>query len=204
MDTIQTSLTIKQIFIKRLFDLLLSSIGLLILTPFIIIVWVILSISLLENGFFFQIRVGKNGKLFNIIKFKTMNNFTSNTSSITSHNDLRITKLGSFLRKTKIDEIPQLWNVFVGKMSFVGPRPDVPGYADMLDGKDRLILSVKPGITGPAQIFYSNEAKILSKQTQIKDFNDNVIWPNKVKINLEYIENYSFQRDVYYIWKTII
>ena len=89
-------------------------------------------------------------------------------------------------------------------MSFVGPRPDVPGYADMLDGKDRLILSVKPGITGPAQIFYSNEAKILSKQTQIKDFNDNVIWPNKVKINLEYIENYSFQRDVYYIWKTII
>ena len=204
MDTIQTSLTIKQIFIKRLFDLLLSSIGLLILTPFIIIVWVILSISLLENGFFFQIRVGKNGKLFNIIKFKTMNNFTSNTSSITSHNDLRITKLGSFLRKTKIDEIPQLWNVFVGKMSFVGPRPDVPGYADVLDGKDRLILSVKPGITGPAQIFYSNEAKILSKQTHIKEFNDNVIWPDKIKINLEYIENYSFHKDLYYIWKTII
>ena len=198
------SLTLLQKFFKRFFDITFAVISLLILSPFIVIVWIITSISLNENGFFFQSRVGRDGKLFSVVKIKTMNYSSKNKSSITAHNDSRITKLGGFLRKTKIDELPQLWNVLVGQMSIVGPRPDVPNYADNLQGKDRLILSVKPGITGPAQIYYKNESLILSRQNNLKEFNDNVIWPKKVQINIHYVENYSFYKDLYYIWKTFI
>ena len=198
------SLTLLQKFIKRLFDIFFSLICLLMLSPLIAIVWVTVTVSLNENGFFFQNRVGRNGKLFNIVKIRTMRYVSSNQSSITAYNDSRITRLGVFLRKTKVDELPQLWNVLVGQMSIVGPRPDVPGYTDNLNGRDRLILSVRPGITGPAQIYFRNESLILSNQDNIKEFNDNVIWPNKVRINIQYIETYSFYKDLYYIWKTII
>ncbi len=123
-------------------------------------------------------------------------------TTITSSNDIRITKSGKFFRDTKIDELPQLWNVFIGDMSFVGPRPDVEGYADKLEGDDRIVLSIRPGITGPASLKYKNEEEILSKQANPKEYNDNVIWPDKVKINIEYIKNWSLLKDIQYIVKT--
>ena len=198
------SLTLSQKFFKRVFDIIFSFIGLLILSPLIVIVSIITAVNLHENGFFFQIRVGKNGKLFKMVKIKTMRSSSLNQSSITSHNDSRISNLGALLRKTKIDELPQLWNVLIGQMSVVGPRPDVQGYADNLHGRERIILSIKPGITGPAQLYFKNESLILSNQDNLKEFNDNVIWPKKIRINMQYIENYSFYKDFYYIWKTII
>jgi len=117
---------------------------------------------------------------------------------------VRITKIGVFFRRMKIDELPQLWNVLIGEMSFVGPRPDVPGYADKLKGKDKKILSVRPGITGPAQLYYKNEEEVLKKLKDPIKHNNEIIWPDKVKINLLYIENCSFFTDVYYIWKTLV
>jgi|SaaInlStandDraft_4_1057021.scaffolds.fasta_scaffold39526_2 lipopolysaccharide/colanic/teichoic acid biosynthesis glycosyltransferase len=197
-------LSMSQRIAKRLFDIIFSLLLLLTLLPLLILIWILLSVFMRENGFFFQQRVGRGGQLFNIIKFKTMKNISGYESTITSLDDIRITKIGYFFRQTKIDELPQLWNVLIGQMSFVGPRPDVPDYADKLSGSDRMILLVRPGITGPAQIFYSNEGEILSKQKNIKKYNDSVIWPNKVRINLKYVNNQTFWGDVRYIWRTIV
>jgi lipopolysaccharide/colanic/teichoic acid biosynthesis glycosyltransferase len=124
-------------------------------------------------------------------------------STVTTANDKRITKSGRFFRKYKIDELPQLINVLKGDMSFVGPRPDVPGYADKLEGEDRIILSIKPGITGPASLKYKNEEEILASEKNPKEYNDKIIWPDKVKINKEYIKNWSLKKDIEYIIKTI-
>ena len=194
-------MTLKDRFIKRLFDIVFSFIGLLITWPIILIAWIVASIETKSNGFFLQKRVGKNGKLFTIIKIKTM--YPNKGSSVTTANDKRITKSGRFFRKYKIDELPQLINVLKGDMSFVGPRPDVPGYADKLEGEDRIILSVRPGITGPATLKYKNEEEILAKVDNPEEYNDNVIWPDKVRINKEYIKNWSFKKDLEYIIKTI-
>lgn len=147
---------------KRLFDLLFSLCGLICFSWLILISWVLASISTRSNGFFFQKRVGQHGKTFNVIKIKTMRDVSIPATTITQDTDPRITKMGKFFRKTKIDELPQLFNVLVGDMSFVGPRPDVPGYADKLIGKDRIILAIKPGITGPASLAYKNEEEILA------------------------------------------
>ena len=125
-------------------------------------------------------------------------------TSVTTDKDPRISKIGRFWRKTKIDELPQLWNVLVGEMSFVGPRPDVPGFADKLEGEERLILSIRPGITGPASLRFKNEEEILAAQPDPERYNREVIWPEKVKINLEYIRNYSLRKDIDYIIKTIL
>lgn len=189
---------------KRLFDFVFAFFGLLVASLFILLAWLIATVETKSNGFFVQQRVGKDGKLFNIIKIKTMRTMDGISTVVTSSGDIRITKSGSFFRKTKIDELPQLWNVLVGEMSFVGPRPDVPGYADRLQGKDRRILSIRPGITGPAQLTYRGEEDILAAQNDPVKYNDEVIWPDKVKINLDYIANYSFFKDLYYIWKTIV
>jgi lipopolysaccharide/colanic/teichoic acid biosynthesis glycosyltransferase len=197
------SLSMFQRIVKRLFDIVFSLLLLLLLLPLLMLFWILLSIFMRENGIFLQQRVGRGGLLFNIVKFKTMKNIPGRESTITSLDDIRITKIGYFFRQAKIDELPQLWNVLIGQMSFVGPRPDVPGYADKLKGSDRVILLVRPGITGPAQIFYKNEGKILSKQSNIRKYNDNVIWPNKVRINLKYVKNQSFWGDILYIWQTI-
>jgi lipopolysaccharide/colanic/teichoic acid biosynthesis glycosyltransferase len=190
--------------LKRLFDFLLSLFGLIISGLIIFVAWIIASIETKSNGFFIQKRVGKNGKLFNLYKIKTMNKVESIDTTITSINDVRITKSGKFFRYAKIDELPQLWNVLKGEMSFVGPRPDVEGYADQLEGEDRLILSIRPGITGPASLKYKNEEEVLSEQDDPKEYNDKVIWPDKVRINKEYIENWSLRRDIQYIIKTVI
>jgi len=191
----------KDKLIKRIFDFTLALIGLFITWPIILIAWIIASIETKSNGIFSQIRVGENGKFFKIYKIKTMKDKKGTT--ITTVNDDRITKSGKVFRKYKIDELPQLWNVLIGDMSFVGPRPDVPGYADKLEGDDRIILSIKPGITGPASLKYKNEEEILAQVENPKEYNDKVIWPDKVKINKEYIKNWSLKKDIEYIINTI-
>ena len=194
-------MTQKEKLIKRGFDFILSFFGLVITWPIIFIAWIIASIETKSNGMFSQIRVGENGKLFKIYKIKTMKNKKGTT--ITTANDDRITKSGKIFRKYKIDELPQLWNVLIGDMSFVGPRPDVPGYADKLEDDDRIVLSIKPGITGPASLKYKNEEEILAQVENPKEYNDKVIWPDKVKINKGYIQNWSLKKDIEYIIKTI-
>lgn len=188
--------------LKRFFDIILSFFGLVFTWWIIGLAWIVATFETKSNGLFVQKRVGKNGKLFNVYKIKTMKKVEGIKTTITSSNDIRITKSGKFFRDTKIDELPQLWNVFIGDMSFVGPRPDVEGYADKLEGDDRIVLSIRPGITGPASLKYKNEEEILSKQANPKEYNDNVIWPDKVKINIEYIKNWSLLKDIQYIVKT--
>ena len=190
-------------FIKRSFDLVFSLLGLIFFSWLIILAFVIASIETKSNGFFIQKRVGKDGKIFNVIKIKTMKPIKGLNSTVTTGKDLRITKSGKFFRKTKIDELPQLINVLLGQMSFVGPRPDVPGYADKLVGEDRIILSVRPGITGPATIKYRNEEELLARVEDPEKYNKEVIYPDKVRINKEYVQNYSFWKDIVYIIKTI-
>jgi lipopolysaccharide/colanic/teichoic acid biosynthesis glycosyltransferase len=191
----------KDKLIKRSFDIVLSFIGLLLTWPIILIAWILASIETKSNGMFTQIRIGENGKPFKIYKIKTMT--SSKGTTITTANDNRITKYGKFFRKYKIDELPQLWNVLIGDMSFVGPRPDVPGYADKLEGDEGIVLSIKPGITGPASLKYKNEEEILAKVNNPTEYNDKVIWPDKVKINKKYIKNWSLKKDIEYIKKTI-
>ena len=190
-------------FIKRSFDIVVSFLGLTFSWWLIFIAWVIATFETKSNGFFIQKRVGKNGKIFNVIKIKTMKKVEGVDTTITSSNDVRITKSGKFFRDTKIDELPQLINVLIGDMSFVGPRPDVPGYADKLEGEDRIVLSIRPGITGPASLKYKNEEEILASQNDPKWYNDKIIWPDKVRINKEYIKNWSLKTDIEYIIKTV-
>lgn len=189
--------------IKRTFDILASFLGLLLLFPIIVCAWLIATLEIKENGLFFQNRIGRNGSTFRVFKIKTMRSIKGKTSTVTSTGDPRITVAGSFFRRTKIDELPQLLNVLLGDMSFVGPRPDVPGYADMLQGDDRKLLLLRPGITGPAQIYFKNEEALLAEQVDAIAYNDNVIWPKKVEINNEYVENYSFVKDLKYIFSTV-
>ena len=190
--------------IKRLFDLVMGIIGFITLMPVLLIVSLLIKIKM-PNGpiFFIQKRVGKDGELFNMIKFRTMS-VSHSGSSISIKGELRITKLGAILRKYKLDELPGLLNVIKGDMSFVGPRPDVPGYADILTGKDREILKLRPGITGPASIKYSNEEELLSSVPNPIEYNDEVIYPDKVRINLNYISHWSFWLDIKIIIYTIL
>ncbi len=189
--------------IKYIFDRLASFFGLLFLLPFLLIVWVVIRIKMPDGSpLFKQERVGKNGKLFVMIKFRTMAASHSG-DSVSVAGEERITPLGAFLRKYSIDELPELWNVLVGDMSFVGPRPDVPGYADKLQGEARKILALRPGITGPATLKYVNEGEILANVENPKQYNDEVIYPDKVRINLDYYYNHSFMGDVKIIFRTI-
>lgn len=196
-------LSFSDALLKRSFDLSVALIGLVLSSWLILLVWVAASINTRSNGFFIQRRVGRNGQLFNVVKIKTMRPIANVDTTITAENDPRITRLGYFFRKTKIDELPQLWNVLFGQMSFVGPRPDVPGYADRLIGEGRVVLSIRPGITGPATLKYKNEEALLAAQSDPKKFNDEVVFPDKVKINMEYIQNYSLKQDLRYIIQTI-
>lgn len=189
--------------IKWVFDRTVSLIGIIGLSPFIAAIGVLIKIKMPDGPVFFcQRRVGQHGKLFVLLKFRTMHNLPEG-NNVTILNDSRVTPFGSFLRKYKIDELPELWNVFIGDMSFVGPRPDVEGYADKLTGSDRKILDLKPGITGPATLKYRNEEEILSRQDDPLKYNDEVIWPDKVQINLQYLDNRSFWGDINLIIKTV-
>ena len=190
-------------FIKRSFDFLGAFFGLFLTWWIILISSVLATIDLRTTGFFVQKRIGQDGKPFSLIKLRTMRNNPSIETNVTTDKDPRITPLGRFFRKTKIDELPQLINVLFGHMSFVGPRPDVPGFADQLQGEDRVILSVRPGITGPATLKYKAEEAILAQQDDPESYNDEVIYPDKVRLNREYVENYSFWRDIKYIIQTL-
>ncbi|NWO11975.1 sugar transferase [Chromohalobacter salexigens] len=194
----------EQAAIKRTFDFVLSAIGLALSIWLILLAWVAASWDTRSNGFFIQQRVGKNGRLFRVIKIKTMRPNRELSTTVTRSGDPRITPLGRFLRKTKIDELPQLWNVLWGDMSFVGPRPDVPGFADSLVGEERRLLSIRPGITGPATLKYRNEEELLTAAGDPEVYNREVIWPDKVRINLEYIRDWRLAKDLQYIWKTVV
>lgn len=190
-------------FLKRGFDFVTSSIGLILTGWLILLAYIAASIDTRKSGFFTQTRIGKHGKPFTVIKIRTMCYIPSIDTTVTTTHDPRITPLGRLFRKTKIDELPQLINVFFGHMGFVGPRPDVPGFADMLTGDDRVILSVRPGITSPATLKYKNEEEILAAQGDPEKYNREVLFPDKVKLNREYVENYSFINDIKYIFQTI-
>lgn len=199
----QGRMTTQDRILKRTLDLFFSGIGLTMTWWVILIAAILARIDTGLNGFFVQLRVGRDGRPFKIIKIRTMKPSMETNSTVTTACDNRITKLGKFFRLTKIDELPQLVNVLLGDMSFVGPRPDVPGYADKLKGEDRIILSVRPGITGPATLFYRNEEELLASQPDPVLYNDTVLFPHKVKLNKQYIENYSIAQDLNYIWRTI-
>lgn len=193
----------RQFFLKRCFDMGGAVIGLLLTWWLILITWGLASLDTRSNGFFIQQRVGRYGRLFRVVKIKTMRPDSLQTTTVTQSGDSRITSLGAFFRKTKIDELPQLWNVLIGDMSFVGPRPDVPGFADRVEGKERAILSLQPGITGPATLKYRHEEELLASVENPEAYNREVIWPDKVHINLEYISNWSLIQDLKYILQTI-
>lgn len=197
------SITKQQKKYKRLLDITLSFFGLVLSFIFLICLLIITSIDTNSFGLIRQTRIGKFGRPFKLLKFKTMRDTSQPQNYITTINDPRITKFGRFLRRNKLDELPQLWNVLVGDMSFVGPRPDVSGYADKLEGEDRIVLQVRPGITGPASLAFKDEEELLAKQDDPKKYNDEVIWPEKVRINKAYIQNYSLKNDLYFILKTI-
>jgi lipopolysaccharide/colanic/teichoic acid biosynthesis glycosyltransferase len=190
-------------FLKRSFDILASLLGLILTGWIIVLAYIAASVDTGKRGFFTQERIGKNGIPFKVVKIRTMRHILSIHTTVTASNDLRITSLGRFFRKTKIDELPQLINVFLGQMSFVGPRPDVPGFADKLTGEDRIILSVRPGITGPATLEYRKEEELLAGRDDPEKYNSEVIFPDKVRLNREYVLNYRFWKDLKYIWQTI-
>lgn len=214
---------------KFLFDRIMSLIGLVCLSWLYLVVAILIKVKMPGPVFFVQNRVGKGGKVFRCHKFRTMKvNHGGSTVSVAGEN--RITPLGAKLRKYKLDELPGLWDVFIGKMSFVGPRPDVPGYADKLQGEDRDVLKLRPGITGPASLKYRDEEEMIADfvskvklgDNDIKEkysevdftgktdteiavwYNDNVIYPDKVRINLYYQRNYSFIKDIKMICCTIL
>lgn len=197
------ALTQAQAISKRSFDLFLSIIGFTLSWWLILLAWLMASIDTRSNGFFIQPRVGKGGRIFKIVKIKTMRPVKDVTTTVTRSGDPRITRLGFFFRRTKIDELPQLWNVIVGDMSFVGPRPDVPGFADQLQGEERAMLSIRPGITSPATLKYRNEEELLATAEDPERYNKEVIWPDKVQINLKYIRCWSLQLDFKYILQTV-
>lgn len=189
--------------LKWLFDRTVAFIGLCFLWPILLVVWVLIHVKMPGGpAIFTQKRVGKDGKLFTMYKFRSMT-VGHGGSSVSVAGESRITPLGAKLRKYKLDELPELWNVLIGDMSFVGPRPDVPGYADKLQGEDRLILNLRPGITGPASLKYRNEEEILAQVEDPQKYNDEVIYPDKVKINLEYYYHHSLIGDIKLIIQTV-
>lgn len=165
--------------------------AIIILLPILILLVLLTSLDTGFPGIFTQKRVGQQAKIFTIYKFRTLHPKTFEKSTF-----------GNLMRATKLDELPQLFNILKGDMSLVGPRPDIPGYYDKLEGQDRLVLLLKPGITSEAGIRYRNEEKILSGQENPLKYNDEVLFPDKVKMNLEYYHNLSFKKDMYILLKT--
>ena len=189
-------------FFKWCFDRIVALFGLIVLFPVLLIIAILIKIDSKGPLFFLQYRIGKNGKPFRIFKFRTMHE-QARGDSVTIAGDPRVTRIGHWLRHSKVDCLTELINVVIGQMSFVGPRPDVPGYADQLQGDDRRILQLRPGITGPASIKYRNEEELLAQQADPKAYNDTVLWSDKVKINLNYLDNWSFFGDIKLILKTV-
>lgn len=208
--------------LKWIFDRVVAFVGLCFLWPVLLVVAILVKIKMPGGpAFFVQKRVGKGGKLFNCHKFRSMTvapKVNSNWSSVSVAGDSRITPFGATLRHYKLDELPGLWDVLIGNMSFVGPRPDVPGYADKLEGDDRDVLKLRPGITGPATLKYRLEDEMISDYVAKKqaegdtrpmqeiatEYNDNVIYPDKVRLNCYYYRHYSFWKDIEMIFATVL
>ncbi len=178
--------------LKRMFDFFVSFIGLMLFGWLIFILWIVTSIDTQSNGLFVQDRIGQYGRAFKIFKLKTIH-----------PNKNLISTIGRFLRKSKLDELPQLLNVLIGEMSFVGPRPDIPGYYDQLQGESRKILELKPGLTSEASLKYFNEEQLLALQKDALYYNDVVIFPDKVKMNLDYYYHRSFWIDIRILFNTL-
>ena len=204
--------------IKYIFDRVVALIGLIFLWPVLLIVAIMVKVKMPGGpAFFVQKRVGKGGKLFNCHKFRSMT-VKHNGSSVSVAGDSRITPFGATLRHYKLDELPGLWDVLIGNMSFVGPRPDVPGYADKLTGDDRDVLKLRPGITGPATLKYRLEDEMISEYVAKKqaegdkreaqeiavEYNDNVIYPDKVRLNCYYYRHYNFFKDIEMVIATVL
>lgn len=189
---------------KSIFDRLAALCGLLVLWPVLAVVALLIRVKMPGGPVIFrQKRVGRDGRLFTMYKFRSMT-VGHGGSSVSVAGESRITPLGAKLRRYKLDELPELWNVLIGDMSFVGPRPDVPGYADQLSGDDREVLRLRPGITGPASLKYRDEEEMLARQEDPQKYNDEVIFPDKVRINRYYLHNYSFVKDIQMIFCTVL
>lgn len=189
--------------LKYVFDRVAAFCGLLVIWPVLLIVALLIKLKMPGPVIFKQVRVGLNGRMFTMYKFRTMT-VNHNGSTVSVSGESRITPLGAKLRKYKLDELPELWNVLVGDMSFVGPRPDVPGYADQLKGDAREVLRLRPGITGPASLKYRDEEELLATVPDPQKYNDEVIFPDKVNINRYYLHNYSFIKDIQMIFCTVL
>lgn len=189
---------------KRTLDVAVSLVGSITLLWLMALAWIVASIDTRQNGLFIQTRVGRDGRPFPLLKIRTMRNVAGWTSTVTTGRDPRITTVGRLLRRTKLDELPQLLNVLVGHMSLVGPRPDMPGFADRLQGADRVVLSLRPGITGPATLRFRDEEALLAAQPDPERYNREVIWPEKVRLNRQYAERYAFRADLVFILRTLV
>lgn len=190
--------------LKYVFDRGMALVGLCVLWPVLGVVALMVRVKMPGGPVIFrQRRVGRYGKLFTMYKFRSMT-VGHGGSSVSVAGESRITPLGAKLRRYKLDELPELWNVLIGDMSFVGPRPDVQGYADLLTGDDVEVLSLRPGITGPASLKYRDEEELLAQQADPQRFNDEVIFPDKVRINRFYLHNYSFVKDIEMIVCTVL
>ena len=188
---------------KRVFDFTFAAIGVCLLGWLMIICWCLARLDTKANGFFIQSRVGRNGQTFPLLKFRSMRYVAGVTTTVTTANDSRITKFGSLLRATKLDELPQLLNVLCGHMSLVGPRPDVSGWADELSGEDAVILDMRPGVTGPASLHFRHEEQLLAEAADAESYNRDKIWPEKVSINRRYYYQQSFLTDLKILIKTV-
>ena len=184
-------ITTRQFFVKRVMDLTLASLGLIVTIPLMLLLVLVVYVFVGENGLFVQKRIGQYGEEFNIIKIRSL------------YAKKEFLSFSCFLRKSKLDELPQLWNVLVGEMSMVGPRPDLEGFADKLKGEDRIVLVVKPGITGPASLYFYDEARFFNNVKKNKEVTEKLLWKKKIKINKKYIKEYSLKKDIGYVFKTL-
>ncbi|GGE03169.1 glycosyl transferase [Tsuneonella deserti] len=190
-----------QEILKRAFDVVVSGLAILPAAPVIAACALAARRDTGASGIFSQQRVGRGGRLFTVYKIRTMRAVGGPT--VTTAGDARITPLGAKMRRWKLDELPQLWNVLKGDMSLVGPRPDVPGFADRLTGEERDMLRLRPGITGPATLKYRDEETLLAGQADPERYNAEAVWPDKVAINLAYMNDWSLGRDIALIWRTV-
>jgi lipopolysaccharide/colanic/teichoic acid biosynthesis glycosyltransferase len=193
----------RQKLVKRLTDIVIAIAVGVPAVPVVLCGWLLAFADTGRNGFFVQRRIGRNGVPFKLVKLRTMRAVAGCETTVTTTLDPRLARIGNLLRKSKIDELPQLWNVLKGDMSLVGPRPDVEGFADRLEGPARAILELRPGITGPATLKYRNEEELLARQDSPELYNAQVIFPDKTEINLRYLKEYSWWQDVRCLLATI-
>lgn len=199
----EAGLSARQAGVKRAFDLVVGGAGLVVTSPIIVVGVAAATVSTRQWGVYSQERVGRDGKVFHVHKVRSMRRVPGVTTTVTAGTDPRITRVGAWLRRLKIDELPQLVNVVRGEMSLVGPRPDVQGWADRLEGEDRVVLTVRPGITGPASIAFRHEEELLAAAEDPETYNREVIWPEKVRLNREYVRSWTLREDLRWILATV-